>query len=210
MLLLYAVVLGLLIGLLIGGRPAALATARFRWWGLALFGLLFQVLLFGPPLATMVGDLGPALYVGSTGLVLIALLPNLRQPGFAILGLGALLNFAAISLNGGLMPAAPGAFEALNGVARVPAEHFSNSHLIGPTTLLPWLGDIFVLPRPFPLANVFSLGDALIGLGGTLFIVRTMRRAVPAGSSEDPHAGASDGPPQRTGKPASRPAAQHG
>ena len=210
MLLLYAVLFGLLIGLLSGGRLAALATARFRWWPLAISGLLFQLLLFSPPLVTMVGELGPALYVGSTGLVLIALLPNVRRPGFAILGLGALLNFAVISLNGGLMPAAPGAFEALNGVAGVPAEHFSNSQLIGPSTLLPWLGDIFVLPRPIPLANVFSLGDALIGLGGTLFIVRTMRRAVPAGSSEHPRAGAPDDHRQRPGKSASRPAAQHG
>lgn len=210
MLLLYAVLIGLLIGLLSGGKLAALATARFRWWGLALFGLLFQLLLFSPPVVTLVGDLGPALYVGSTGLVLVALLPNLRQPGFAVLALGALLNFAAITLNGGLMPAAPAAFEALNGVGRVPVEHFSNSQLIGPATLLPWLGDIFVLPRPIPLANVFSLGDALIGLGGTLYIVQTMRRAVPAGSSEEPHAGAAGDPRERSGEPASRPAAQHG
>ncbi len=38
----------------------------------------------------------------------------------------------------------------------------------------PFLGDIFVLPRPLPLANVFSIGDVLIGLGGALFILRTM------------------------------------
>jgi hypothetical protein len=62
----------------------------------------------------------------------------------------------------------------------VPVEYFSNSQLIGPHTLLPWLGDIFVLPRPVPFANVFSPGDVLIGLGGALFIVRTMRRSLPA------------------------------
>ena len=81
MLLLYAVAAGLLIGLLLGGRVGALGAARFRWWPVALGGLVFQLFLFTPPLADIVGPLGPALYVASTGVVLVALLLNLRQPG---------------------------------------------------------------------------------------------------------------------------------
>jgi hypothetical protein len=180
MLLVYAVLAGLLIGFLRGGRLAALSGTKIRWWPVALLGLFFQLVLFSPPVATVVGDLGPLLYVGSTALVLLALLTNLGKPGFALIALGALLNLAVITANGGLMPASPSAFAMLNGVAVVPVEYFSNSQLIGPHTLLPWLGDIFVLPRPVPFANVFSPGDVLIGLGGALFIVRTMRRSLPA------------------------------
>jgi hypothetical protein len=33
-----------------------------------------------------------------------------------------------------------------------------------------------VLPRPMPFANVFSIGDVLIGSGAVVFLVRTMRR----------------------------------
>jgi hypothetical protein len=179
MLLLYAIVAGLLVGVLLGGRPAALASVRFRWWPVAFAGLLFQLILFSPPVAESVGDSGPALYVGSTALVLVALSLNLRQPGFVVIATGALLNFLVIVANGGQMPASPAAFAALNGLAQVPVEYFSNSQLIGPNTLMPFLGDIFVLPRPFPFANVFSIGDVLIGLGGALFIVLTMRRGQP-------------------------------
>jgi hypothetical protein len=180
MLLLYAIVVGILLGLAAGGRLAALGTVQIRWWPVALAGLLFQLVLFSPPVASIVGDAGPALYVGSTALVLAVLLSNLRQPGFSIIALGALLNFVVIVANGGQMPGSPEAFAAVHGIAAVPTEHFSNSHLIGPQTLLPFLGDIFHLPRPLPLANVFSFGDLLIGLGGTVFVIRTMRSRKPA------------------------------
>jgi hypothetical protein len=176
MLLLYAVIAGVLIGLARGGRLANLGNVRFRWWPLALAGLLFQLVLFAPPVAASVGAAGPPLYFGSTALVLIALVPNVRLPGFWLIAVGALLNFVVVALNGGQMPASPAAFAALTGVAAVPVDYFSNSTLIGPHTMLPFLGDVFVLPRPIPLANVFSIGDVLIGLGGTLFVVRQMGR----------------------------------
>lgn len=179
MLLLYAVALGLTIGLVSGGRLSALAGTTVRLWPVALIGLLFQVLLFSSPLAAVVGRLGPSLYVVSTTLVLMALIVNLRRPGFALIMVGALLNFAVIIVNGGQMPASPDALAALTGVPLLPTTAFSNSTVALPGTPLWFLGDIFVLPRPMPLANVFSVGDVLIGLGGALFVVRTMHRAQP-------------------------------
>lgn len=174
MLLLYFIVAGLLIGLVLNGRPSALAGVQFRWWPIALGGLCFQLFLFGPPLDRIVGDAGPALYVGSSGLVLAALLRNLRLPGFALIAVGALLNLGVIMLNGGQMPASPEAIAALKGVAELPAGQFTNSSLASTGTWLAWLGDVLVLPRPLPFANVFSIGDVLIGVGGAWFVVRTM------------------------------------
>ena len=174
MLLLYAVALGLICGLVTRGDIHALGTVRVRFWQVALAGLAFQLLLFTQPLAAMVGALGPSLYVVSTTAVLMALVINLRQPGFALILVGALANFAVVTLNGGQMPASPEAYMALNGVAAVPTTDFSNSALAGPHTVLAFLGDNYVLPRPFPLANVFSIGDVLIGVGGAWFIVATM------------------------------------
>ena len=176
MLLLYAIPIGILLGFVAGGRLAPLGAIHIRLWPLALGGLLFQVFLFSPPLAAVVGAWGPPLYVGSTLVVLTALVFNLGQPGFRLILVGAACNLAAIVANGGQMPAPAEAFMALNGVAAVPSELFSNSVLAGPDAPLLWLGDIFVLPRPFPLANVFSIVDVLIAAGGTLFIARTMRR----------------------------------
>jgi hypothetical protein len=31
------------------------------------------------------------------------------------------------------------------------------------------------LPQPIPFANVFSIGDVLIGLGGALWLIRVMQ-----------------------------------
>jgi hypothetical protein len=175
MLLLYAVLFGVLAGLATHGSLSRLADARVRLWPLALLGLAFQVVLFSTPVADMVGAWGPALYVLSTAVVLGALLVNLRQPGFWLILLGAALNFAVIVANGGQMPASPAALALLTGQPVVPTDAFSNSVLAGPQTIFASLGDVYVLPQPIPFANVFSIGDVLIGLGGAVWLVRVMQ-----------------------------------
>ena len=143
--------------------------------------MLFQALLFSSPLAASVGVLGPSLYVVSTTLVLMSLVVNLRQPGFWLIALGAFLNFAAIVTNGGFMPASADAVAAWQGVAALPTTDYTNSAIATGATTLSFLGDIFVLPRPLPLANIFSIGDLLIGVGGAWFVIAAMHgRAVPA------------------------------
>jgi hypothetical protein len=178
MLLLYAIIAGLVLGRLDGGRLSALAEVHFRWWGLALGGLAFQLLLFSGPLADRVGAAGPALYMASTLAVFAAMLRNRQLPGFGILALGACLNLVAIAANGGYMPSSPDAWVQLNGVAQLPITGYTNAALAGAHTLLPFLGDIFVLPRPLPFATVFSIGDVLIGVGAATFLIRTMHRPV--------------------------------
>lgn len=179
MLLLYAIVAGLVLGRLSGGRLRNLEHLRFAWWPLAVGGLAVQVVLFAPPVARHVGSEGPLIYVLSTLAVMAALLRNLNRPGLVVIAVGAALNLVAVIANGGAMPSSPEAWMALNGVAELPVTHFSNSVLIGPDTLLPWLGDIFVWPRPLPLANVFSIGDAIIAIGTVLFLVDAMRSGAP-------------------------------
>jgi hypothetical protein len=120
---------------------------------------------------------GPTLYVLSTLAVFAALLRNLSLPGLPVVALGAALNLLVIIANGGQMPSDPAAWQALTGAAAVPTDDFSNSALMGPGTALPWLGDVFVLPRPIPLANVFSLGDVLIAVGIAWCVARSMRQA---------------------------------
>jgi hypothetical protein len=174
-LLLYAIVAGLLVGRLLGGRFSNLEHVHIAWWPLALGGLAVQVVLFADLLAEHVGPWGPAVYVASTLVVLAVLLRNLALPGLALLAVGALLNLLPVLANGGAMPSAPEAWLALNGVAELPVEGFSNVVLIGPHTAFPYLGDVFVWPHPLPFASVFSLGDAVIALGGIVFLVAGMQ-----------------------------------
>jgi hypothetical protein len=175
MLLLYAIAAGLIVGRLRGGRVSALADLRIRWVWLAVGGLAFQALLFSPPVAERVGSAGPLLYVLSSLVVLAVLLRNLGLPGLPLVAVGAFLNLAAIIANGGYMPSDPAAWLTLTGQAALPTNSYTNSVLIGPGTALAHLGDLFVLPRPIPLANVFSIGDALIAVGIAWCVGRSMR-----------------------------------
>jgi hypothetical protein len=177
MLLLYSICAGLVLGKAMGGHVSGLAQLPVRWAPLAIAGLVLQLALFADPIASRVGSLGPWLYVASTLAVLAALLRNVRLPGFWLIAVGAALNLLVILANGGFMPSSPDAWRALNGVAALPTTEYSNSTLETARTLFAFLGDNFVLPRPIPFANVFSIGDVLIGLGAAWCVIRAMRSA---------------------------------
>ena len=181
MFILYALVVGFVLGLLLGGRPAGLANLQFRWPWLILGGLLVQVMLFSDQVAKVVGDLGPWIYVGSTGLVFLGVLRNIDISGMKIVALGAASNLAAIVANGGYMPASRGALEALG---KTDPTIYSNSATLAHPALEP-LTDIFALPAWLPFANVFSVGDVLIGVGVAIVIVAAMRR-LPAEPGDGP------------------------
>ncbi len=179
MLLLYSIAAGLLLGRLLGGQVRYIEHIRFVWWQLALAGLAVQLILFADPVQERVGGEGPLIYVVSTVAVLVALLRNLRLPGLTIIALGAVLNLAVVLANGGYMPSSPGAWLELTGTAALPVSYYSNVALIGPDTVLPFLGDIFLFPRPLPMATAFSIGDVIIALGAVIFLVSAMRRPGP-------------------------------
>jgi hypothetical protein len=171
MFILYAVVIGLVVGALAGGRPARIGQVQFNWGWLIFLGFATQVLLFSAPVTERVGALGPPIYVASTAVVLAALIRNVAQPGLPIVAVGALCNFAAIVANGGYMPAST---DALTALGRLPASGYSNSAVLNAPALAP-LTDVFALPAGLPFANVFSVGDVLIGVGVALAIAIAMR-----------------------------------
>ncbi len=168
---LYAVLIGILAGAAIGGRLSNLGAVRVRWAPVALIGLLIQVVLFLGPVAGRIGDFGAPIYVGSSVLVLVVVLRNLAMPGLPIVAAGAASNLAAILANGGYMPAAPAALEALG---KTVGSDYSNSVLASHAALAP-LTDIFALPAAAPFANVFSVGDLLIASGVVWALVALMR-----------------------------------
>jgi hypothetical protein len=174
MFILYAIPIGIVIGLLAGGRVGRLGELRLRWVPLMLVGLLLQVILFTDPIAVDFGDAGPPIYVASTAMVFVTVLRNVRVPGVALVALGAGSNLAAIVANGGFMPADPAAIESIGGLPDV----YTNSIVVADAALRP-LTDIFALPSWLPLANVFSVGDVLIGIGIAATIALAMRAGGP-------------------------------
>jgi len=180
MFILYAVLAGLAAGWLMGGRVERLGQLRLKWPAAIVLGLGAQLVLFTEPVARQVGEWGPFLYVAFTLVVVAAVVRNGAIPGMAVVSVGAAANLVAVIANGGFMPASPAALAAAGRV--VPAV-YSNTLVSSSPWLWP-LTDIFALPSWMPLANVFSVGDVLIGLGTALTLSLAMRPR---------HAAASDG-----------------
>lgn len=176
MFILYAIPLGVLAGLLSGGRFEGLSALRFRWAPLAIAGFLAQVVLFSLPTSDLLEALGPAIYVVSTSAVLVALIANLQLTGLPLVALGACTNLVAILANGGQMPVRAATLAA---AGLDPHEGFSNS-LITDAPVLEPLTDVFALPPWLPFANVFSVGDVLVALGIAVAIAAAMRRPRPS------------------------------
>jgi hypothetical protein len=178
--ILYSVVAGLVLGLLTGGSPARLGMLRLSWAPLIVLGMAVQLALFSSPLGNAIGDAAPIVYVLSNVTVLVAVAANLAVPGLAVVLAGGASNLLAIVANGGYMPVSPGALEAMG---RLPKEGYSNSAPRDVVALGP-LTDVFTMPTWVPMANVFSVGDVLIGAGIAVAVVAAMHgRGLVAGPS---------------------------
>ncbi len=172
-----AIPIGLVAGFLLGGRLDRLAERRFRWGPLAVLGLLAQVLLFSSLGDGLGANAVAALYVGSTAVVFVVLLRNVRMTGLPIVAAGALSNLVAVIANGGVMPTNLEAL-AIAGLGHTSGP--SNSAVIADPVLRP-LTDIFAIPAAVPFANVFSVGDVLITLGLVVAIAAAMHPERSAG-----------------------------
>ena len=170
MFILYAIPIGILAGYALGGRLERLAAVRFRFALLAALALAIQLVIFSALADGLPQDFVRAVYILSTALVVVVVLANIRLTGVPLIVLGAALNLAAILANGGAMPAAPGALESLGfGVGG-----HTSSILVEHPVLEP-LTDIFAMPAWLPMANVFSVGDVVIGVGVAVAIGAAMR-----------------------------------
>jgi hypothetical protein len=168
--ILYAVLLGLLLGLGTGGSPARLGDLRLSWAPLIVLGMAVQVLLFSTPLGNALGDAAMVAYILSNVVVLTAVAVNLAIPGLPLVLAGGTSNLLAIVANGGYMPVSP---DALAAMGRLPKEGYSNSVPRDAVVLGP-LTDLFTMPSWVPMANVFSVGDILIGVGAAVAVIAAM------------------------------------
>lgn len=166
MFLLALLVLSLATVVLAGGHLGALASVHFRHGWSALVGLALQILIisivpFSDPGLLAAGHL---ISYGFVGFFVYA---NRSQPGLWLLGAGWGCNLAAIAANGGVMPTASA---VIGSSARtVASNEFINSRTLEHPKLQ-FLGDVFAIPRSWPLHNVFSVGDILIALGAFVLL----------------------------------------
>jgi hypothetical protein len=145
---------------LLGGRLEALAEVRARLAWILLLALGLQVVSLSVP--GVPEGLRPLLQLASYPVAGVFVIVNRRLPGMLLIGLGALLNLIAMSANGGVMPASASALDRA-GLPR-QQDSYTNSTLVQEPRL-GFLGDVFAIPKPVPLHNVFSVGDVTIAVG---------------------------------------------
>jgi hypothetical protein len=155
---------------LTGGRWSNLAAFRPKAAWLLWVALGTQLVQF-----TFL-DLGPAsdaVHVGTYALAALFLVANWRVPGVWLVALGGACNGVTIALNGGTLPARLPALRAAG--LPIDRDRFVNSGVMDHAKLW-WLGDVFYVPKGFPLANVFSVGDVLLVVGAFVVVHGLARR----------------------------------
>jgi len=146
---------------LAGGRLAKLGEVELRGVPCIVGSLVLQVLIvtiFPGGDAT----LHRLVHLASYLLAGVFLFLNRRLPGLPLVAVGALSNAIAIFANNGVMPATAAALRAAG--EPITTGKYTNSNVVAHARV-PFLGDIFAIPKPLPLHNVFSIGDVLITVG---------------------------------------------
>lgn len=169
--MLFAAALAMPVGVLRNGSLRRLLAIRFRWIPLLGAALLIQV-----GFEIFASNPDPALKTTVTVdtflLALVFVVVNTNLGGMKLVATGLLLNLVAIASNGA-MPVSEGAAH----VAGVPISGLNDGmrhEVLGHSTVVPWLTDLFPIPH---LGVVFSLGDVVIAIGIALLILFQMTHA---------------------------------
>lgn len=165
------------VALIRGGRLSNLADIRLRAWWLLPLGFAMQWAASLLPDRPWADGTGVALVLASYLPLLALVILNRERPGMWLAGVGVLMNFTVIALNGG-MP-------VLTEAAAVAAGHVGGGALaaghkhvtLDAHTILPFLADVIPV-RLLGSGSVISLGDVFLAVGLGRFLEAELRRPV--------------------------------
>jgi hypothetical protein len=173
--LLGAIILSFLVAELRGGRIRNIGRVDFRRLEWVLAAAVIHV---GLQVAGGRGWIAAGWWTGLLNvlgyvLAMFAVASNLALPGMRLVAVGLLLNLAVIAANGGRMPVSAAALRDVGLGNLVPAlagGAVPTHTLMGESTRLAFLADVFRLPPPYWRPCAFSLGDAVLAAGVFLLI----------------------------------------
>ncbi len=142
------------------------------WMVVAALAIQIVLALVDIP-ADRLDDLGFALVMVSYGLLLAFCFANLRVPMMWVIAVGIALNALVTGLNRG-MPTAGNEVTTRSGrTVERPIERTAKHRPESDDDLLPFLGDR--LRVPYPVDELVSIGDVVIGIGVVLVFYRGSR-----------------------------------
>lgn len=171
--------LALTIAVLRGGRLSNLGDIQLRMWWLLPLGFLLQIATaWLPRSASWAETAGLALILSSFVPLLVLVILNRDRTGMWLAGVGVLMNFSVIAINGG-MPVLAEAAEAAGGfIGEGFSVETSYKHVIlDASTRLAFLADVIPI-RMFNQGQVVSLGDVFLAVGLARFLESELRRPV--------------------------------
>lgn len=137
---------------------------RGTWLIVFGFGIQFVVISIAP---SMSHGLAVTIHLASYACAVVFCAMNWKIRWMPVVGVGGGLNLLAIVANGGEMPASAWATRVA-GIVEQPGK-FANSTVVEHPRLL-FFGDVFAIPKSWPLSNVFSIGDVLLVIGCVLVL----------------------------------------
>ena len=159
-----------------GGRLSNLGDIRLRFWLLLPLALLMQGVTLLLPAEGWTATLGSWLILLSYVPLLAVVLLNRERPGMWLAGIGVLMNFVVIAVNGG-MPVLEGAAVVASGFeSGLNVDDFKHVELDAGTRLT-FLADVIPL-RILGEGQVLSLGDVFLAVGLGRFLEAELRRPV--------------------------------
>lgn len=166
----------LAIAVMRGGRLVNLGDIELRAWWLLFIALILQAATAWLPDADWSEGAGIAMVLFSFALLMILVVLNRKARGMWLLGLGVLMNFIVIALNGG-MPVLAGAAEVASGFTVAdPDLSGTFKHVpLDEDSRLTFFADVIPL-RLLGIGEVISLGDVFLALGLGLYLEHELRR----------------------------------
>src|SRR5690606_15504474 len=172
--------LAMTIAVLRGGRLTNLADIQLRLWWLLPLAFILQIGTAWLPRSSSWAETGGlAMILLSFVMLLVLVVVNRSRPGMWLAGVGVLMNFSVIALNGG-MPVLEGAWEVASGFDDITSMSLDGSYkhvVLDASTRLSFLADVIPI-RVANQGNVVSLGDVFLAVGMGRFLESELRRPV--------------------------------
>ncbi len=171
-------VVATLLALIRGGKLRNIIDVELNLWWLLPVGFLLQAATaWLPEDAAWAAGFGLGMILFSFFLLIVVVLANRVRAGMWLAGIGILMNFTVIALNGGMPVLAEAAFVASGfEQADLVIADYKHVELVS-GTVLSVLADVIPL-RLLGIGQVISLGDVLLAVGLGQFLESELRRPI--------------------------------